>query len=268
MKLIDTHCHINTIIKKNFDTPLPDNFIELAQPIIQQAHSAGVTKIINVGTSLPESLNCVQLAKAFSNCYATLGIHPNDVKSGWQEELETFKKLLEDSSNKIVGIGEIGLDYHYPDFNKNLQYDAFKGQIELALEYNLPIVIHTRDAQQEVLDVLEQYKGNKLRGIIHCFSEDQAFADRAIALNFVLGIGGTLTYPKNESLRTIFKSVCLESIVLETDAPFLPPQAIRGKQNSPAQIKTIAEFLAALRNQPITAIAEQTTKNAEKLFGI
>lgn len=268
MQLIDTHCHINTIIKKNFDTPLPDNFIELAEPIIQQAHSAGVTKIINVGTSLLESLNCIQLAKAFIHCYATIGIHPNDVKSNWHEELITLKKLLQDSSNKIVGIGEIGLDYHYPNFDKQLQYAAFKGQIELALEHNLPIIIHTRDAQQEVLDVLEQYKSNKLRGIIHCFSEDQAFADRAIALNFVLGIGGTLTYPKNESLRTLFKSVCLESIVLETDAPFLPPQAIRGKPNTPAQIKTIAEFLAGLRNESITIIAKQTTQNAEKLFGI
>lgn len=268
MQLIDTHCHINTIIKKNFDTPLPDNFIELAEPIIQQAHSAGVTKIINVGTSLPESLNCIQLAKAFIRCYATIGIHPNDVKSNWHEELIMLKKLLQDSSNKIVGIGEIGLDYHYPNFDKQLQYAAFKAQIELALEHNLPIIIHTRDAQQEVLDVLEQYKGNKLRGIIHCFSEDQAFADRAIGLNFVLGIGGTLTYPKNESLRTLFKSVSLESIVLETDAPFLPPQVIRGKPNNPAQIKTIAEFLAGLRNESITTIAKQTTQNAEKLFGI
>lgn len=268
MQLIDTHCHINTMIKKTFDTPLPKDFIDLAEPIINQANTAGVTKIINVGTSLPESLNCIALAKAFTNCYATIGIHPNDVKSNWHEELITFKKLLEDCSNNIVGIGEIGLDYHYPDFDKQLQYSAFKAQIELALQHNLPIVIHTRDAQQEVLDVLEQYKNDNLRGIIHCFSEDQAFADRAIALNFVLGIGGTLTYPKNEFLRTLFKSISLEHIVLETDAPFLPPQIIRGKQNSPAQIKTIAEFLAALRNQPVATIAQQTTQNAEKLFKI
>jgi TatD DNase family protein len=268
MKLIDTHCHINTMIKKNFDTPLPDNFIELAQPIIKQAYNASVTKIINVGTSLPESLNCIALAKAFESCYATIGIHPNDVKNNWKKEVAIFKKLLQNSENKIVGIGEIGIDYHYPNFDKILQYDAFKAQIELALEHDLPIVIHTRDAQQEVLNILEQYKSNSLRGIIHCFSEDQAFADRAIALNFVLGIGGTLTYPKNKILRTLFGSIALESIVLETDAPFLPPQIIRGQQNNPAQIKTIAQFLADLRNDSFETIATKTTKTAEQLFGI
>jgi len=266
MKLIDTHCHINTMIKEKFDTPLPKNFVKLATPIIKIANQADVMTIINVGTSLPESINCIELAKAFDNCFATVGIHPNDLQATWQDDLNKCAALLDDPQNKVVGIGEIGLDYHYPGYDKEKQYTGFKAQIELALEHDLPIVIHTRSAGQEVLDVLETYQQEKLRGIIHCFSEDLAFANRAFDINFVLGIGGPLTYPKNETLRQVFKTVPLEKIVLETDAPFLPPQTIRGKKNSPAQIKNIALYLAELRGISLAEVAEVTTQTSQNLF--
>ncbi len=267
MHLIDTHCHINIMIKKEFDVELPENFIELTNPIIEEAISYKVKTLINVGTSLTESINCVKIAKEYKNCFATLGIHPNDITDSWQQDIAEFKKLLDyKKENKIVGIGEIGLDYHYENYNKDLQYQVLKVQIELALSYNLPIIIHTRDASFEVLDVLSEYKGPDLRGIIHCFSEDQKFADYAISLGFVLGIGGPLTYPKNKDLRNIFTNIPLEKIVLETDAPFLPPQAIRGKQNSPAQITTVAHYLAQLRDVSIETIANTTTQTASALF--
>ena len=267
--LIDTHCHINIMIKKDFDVPLPENFKELTQTILEECNSVDVTKIINVGTSKQESLNCITLAQNFKNIWATVGLHPNDAQAEtWEEELALFKRLLDDPLNKIVGIGEIGLDYHYPNYNKELQETVFKKQIELALSYDLPIVIHTRDAGQGVLDILEEYESEELRGIIHCFSEDRAFADRALALNFVLGIGGPLTYPKNEELRHVFSTVPLEKIVLETDAPFLPPQEMRGKKNHPASIRTVAEFLADLRGINFEEVAQVTTETAEKLFKI
>ena len=264
--LIDTHCHMNIMAKKEFDVPLHNNFKQDVETIIQEAQNVDVTQFVNVGTSAIESKNCIAIARAFKNCYATIGTHPNDLQSNWKEDIAHYKEWLQNSDNKIVGIGEIGLDYHYPHFDKQRQYKGFEAQITLALEHNLPIVIHTRDAQQEVLTVLEHYKCPELRGVIHCFSEDMAFAQRALALNFFLGIGGPLTYPKNNELRHVFSSVPLESIVLETDAPFLPPQVIRGKKNSPASIQTIALYLAELRNCTYETIAEQTTKNACQLF--
>ncbi len=265
--LIDTHCHLNTIVKSQFDVPLPENFSTLVQPILDEARTHQVTRIINVGTSLVESTNCILLAQMFENVWATLGTHPNDLTADWRSDVAAYKQMLEsDDRKRIVGIGEIGLDYHYPDFNKQRQYDGFRAQIELALAFDLPIVIHTRDAGDETLRVIEEYTQNGLRGIIHCFSEDAAFARHAIKLGFLLGIGGPLTYPKNESLRDIFRETSLDHIVLETDAPFLPPQFMRGKPNNPAQIQTIAYFLANLKGIEFEEVAQKTSRNALQLF--
>lgn len=266
---VDTHCHLNTIIKNEFDAPLPENFSQLVQPYIDEAQANQVTRIINVGTSLIESMNCVLLANHFKNMWATLGTHPNDLTTDWKSDILAYKKILQSNDKeKIVGIGEIGLDYHYPHFDKQRQYDGFRAQIELALEHDLPIVIHTRDAGDETLHVIEEYKQHNIRGIIHCFSENATFAKHAQKLGFLLGIGGTLTYPKNQYLRDIFKETPLTSIVLETDTPFLPPQYMRGQKNTPAQIAYIAQFLADLKNVPVKKVAEATTSNARSLFGL
>ena len=267
--LIDTHCHLNTIVKNEFDAPLPENFSELTQPYLDEARLHQVTRIINVGTSLIESINCVLLAKTFKNIWATLGTHPNDLTADWKSDIAAYKKILQSfDKERIVGIGEIGLDYHYPDFDKQRQHDGFRAQIELALEHDLPIVIHTRDAADETLHVIEEYKQNNIRGIIHCFSENAAFAHHARELGFLLGIGGPLTYPKNQYLRDIFIETPLTSIVLETDAPFLPPQYMRGKKNSPAQIAYIAQYLADLKGISLEEVARITTQNAMTLFRI
>lgn len=266
--LIDTHCHLNIMIKDTFDVPLDTEFEKDARAILEAAAKNNVTQIVNVGTSLIESKNCVILARAFKECFATVGIHPNDITASWKDDIQVFVDLIKEKSNKIVAVGEIGLDYHYPNFDKELQYQVLRAQIELALEHSLPIIIHTRDATDEVLHVLKEYKQHPLKGIIHCFSEDQKFADFAIELGFFLGIGGPLTYPQNDSLRSIFKTIPLESIVLETDAPFLPPQSIRGKKNSPAQIKTIAEALAELRGISVEEVATQTTRTATALLSL
>ncbi len=267
--LIDTHCHLNILIKNEFDAPLPENFSELVQPYLDEARLHHVTRIINVGTSLTESTNCVLLATHFKNIWATLGTHPNDLTSNWKSDIIAYKKILKSPDRKkIVGIGEIGLDYHYQDFDKQRQYDGFHAQIELALEHDLPIVIHTRDAADETLHVIEEYKQNNIRGIIHCFSENATFAKHARELGFLLGIGGPLTYPKNQYLRDIFIETPLTSIVLETDAPFLPPQYMRGKKNTPAQIAYIAQFLADLKEISLEEVAQATTLNAVELFRI
>lgn len=266
--LIDTHCHINIMIKKEFDVPLEENFKDDATQIIEEAQKAGVEKIINVGTSLVESINCIKIAQVFDGCFATIGIHPNDITKEWKNDIKAFEELLKNPEHKIVGIGEIGLDYHYEGYKKDFQYAAFKEQIECALKHRLPIIIHTRDASDEVLTILDSYKHDGIKGIIHCFSEDQTFADKALDLGFVLGIGGPLTYPQNNTLRAIFSTAPLQKIVLETDSPFLPPQSIRGKRNSPTQIKTIAQALADLRNISIDDVAKTTSNTVKNLFKI
>jgi len=267
--LIDTHCHINMLVKQTFDTPLQQQHINDARLVLEEAMDNNVSTIINVGTSLIESKNCITLAQQYSSMYAAIGIHPNDCTESWKND---FKKLVTLAKNKeqlkIVAIGETGLDRHYPGYNIIRQKDAFKAHIELALEQNLPLIIHTRDAHDEVLTVLDEFKGDNLKGVIHCFSENLAFAHHALDLNFVLGIGGPLTYPKNITLREVFTQVPLNKIILETDTPFLPPQIIRGKKNHPKYIKTVAEFLANLRNVPFEVVAETTTQNAKMLFGL
>lgn len=266
---VDTHCHINMMIKKNFDETLKSYEIESATLINEQAKAEHVTTIINVGTSLVESNNCIALAQAYSNMYAVVGIHPNDCTDTWRTDFNTLHTLVKNAaSHKIVGIGECGIDKHYPDYNLSRQQDAFRAQIELALEYNLALVVHSRDAYDETLMILDEYKQDIQRGVMHCFSYDRAFADHVLHYNFVLGIGGTITYPKNNALREMVQTLDLSHIVLETDAPFLPPQAFRGKQNHPEYIALIAEYIAQLRNESIEHVAQLTTHNAYTLFNL
>lgn len=267
--LIDTHCHLNMIVKEHFDVPLTHQEILAAQSFIDDAARHAISIIINVGTSLIESINSIHLAKHYQHVHAAVGIHPNDLTENWQYELKQLEHFIQHhQEHRIVAIGECGLDKHYPNYNAQRQQDAFKAQIEMALKYDLALIIHSRNAYDETLHSIEAYKDQITRGIIHCFSEDQDFADTVIAWNFAIGLGGTITYPKNNVLREIAKKVPLANIVLETDAPFLPPQAIRGKQNTPKEIATIARYLADLREDELKTIAETTTNNCRRIFNL
>ena len=269
ISLIDTHCHINMIIKKKFDIHLSSVEISNAQPIINQANKHNVTTIINVGTSLPESENCIQLAKIYPSNFAVIGIHPNDCTTQWRDDFAKITTYAQQKEQyKIVGIGETGIDRHYPDYNLARQQDAFKAHIELALEQQLGIVVHSRDAYDETLQIIDQYTKDipAKRLVMHCFSYDQACADWLVERNFLLGIGGTITYPKNNLLRNVVIQTPLENIVLETDAPFLPPQSVRGKTNYPHHIATIANYLGELKNESLHTVAHITTQNAHTLY--
>jgi TatD DNase family protein len=211
----------------------------------------------------------VALAHQYPSLYATVGIHPNDCTANWYND---FKKIvammMHKEKNKIVGIGECGIDLHYPDSNLDRQRDAFKAHIETALEHDLALVIHSRDSYDETLFMLDQFKKDIKRATIHCFSYDRAFAQHVVTMGLVIGIDAPLTYPKNDELRAVVKEIGLEQIVLETDAPFLPPQHLRGKQNHPLHIKTIAEYIAQLLNVNVEEVAQKTTNNAKKLFNL
>lgn len=266
---IDTHCHINLMIKKKFNRLLSQTELEQAQSIIDVAAAHDVKQIITVGTSITESLNCILIAQQYTHVFASVGLHPNDCTATWQKDFKEIIDLIKKKKeNKIVALGECGFDFHYPHYSLQRQKDAFKAQIELALEYDLALIIHTRDAHDETLSMLEEFKGQIPRGIIHCFSEDQIFADLVIEWGFTLGIGGSITYPNSTQLQKIVTTTDLNRIILETDAPFLPPQIIRGKQNHPKYIPVIAEKIANLKNKPIEEVEQQTTVNAHTLFNI
>lgn len=272
--LIDTHCHINVMLRnyttKNFFQPLFAHEIEACKAIVNAALDQQISTIINVGTDLVESLTCIDIAKHFNNCYATIGLHPTDATTEWPITILEFKKLLQQKKDlKIIGVGECGIDKYHQGYDAQRQRKVFEAQIELALEHNLALVVHSRDADIETYETLYAYRNEKnLKGTIHCFSSDMNYATKYIDLGFVLGFGGTITYPKNHELRKVAITIPLEKIILETDAPFLPPQIIRGKQNTPAQIRTIAEYIATIRNESYEHISKVTTRTANSLFGI
>jgi TatD DNase family protein len=272
--LIDTHCHINIMLRgyetKSMYTQLTLDEKILAQTILQHADNHDVKIIINVGTDLIESITCIKLAQLYKNCYAIVGIHPNDATQYWKHDFNKIKAYVQEhQEHKIIGIGECGIDLHYEGYDLARQQDAFKAQIELALEHNLALSIHSRDAAQETFEIIDQYrKEDNFRGIMHCYAYDEGYAQEAIKSKLVLGIGGTLTYPKNEVLRAIVKNIKLTDIVLETDAPFLPPQTMRGQKNSPANIQVVAEYIAQLRNTSYENVADTTTATVKKMFKI
>ncbi len=274
--LIDTHCHMNLMFRdyttKKITTPTPLSASEIATctTILTAAAQQNVTKIINIGTDHVESLTCIDIARHFSNCYATIGLHPTDATEQWQTTIAAFNTLLQQKKDlKIVGIGECGVDAYHANYQPKLQQEVFVAQIALASTYNVPLVIHSRNADKETYDILYAHRNEpNFKGVIHCFSATTAYAKKYIDLGFALGFGGTVTYPKNEELRTTVKTIPLETILLETDAPFLAPQSIRGKQNSPAEIATIAHYIASIRQESYEKIAATTTHTALQLFAL
>ncbi|KKP27966.1 MAG: hypothetical protein UR12_C0026G0022 [candidate division TM6 bacterium GW2011_GWF2_30_66] len=267
IKLIDTHCHINIMVKEKFDTLIAQESFELASQIAQEASQAGIKYILNVGTSIIECENCINLAKKNKNMFAAVGIHPCDITSNWKQDLEKIKKFLSNKiQNKIVCIGECGLDLYHRQDTLDKQIDLLKAQIELSLEQNLPLSIHMRQSTDQMHKLLDQYKNDNLKGVMHCFPEGKEFADSVISLGLLIGVGGSVTYPKNTILQETVAQLPIEKIILETDAPFLPPQIIRGKQNHPKYILAIAEHIAKIKNITLETVAEQTTKNALNLF--
>lgn len=271
--LIDTHCHLALIAQQTTHTP-PDTSLDeptLAeiQAIIARAQERQVTKLITIGSSLQESINSVQIAKQFPHVSASIGLHPNDCTQTWHTDWKQLTDLYTTTpTGLIVAVGECGIDKHYPGYHLQRQYDAFKAQIEFALEHKLPLVIHTRDAADETLGCLQPYASSGLSGVIHCFSESLAWAYDALKMGFVIGIGGAITYPKNNELRKTIATLPLDQIILETDAPFLPIQAMRGKKNEPQYIADIAAYIADLRSISLQELAVTTSSTAHRIFGL
>ncbi|MBS1755458.1 MAG: TatD family hydrolase [Ferruginibacter sp.] len=251
--MIDTHCHLYV---NEFKTDIND--------VIDRALAAGVEKFYLPAIDSTEHSNMLLLEERFpAFCYAMMGLHPCSVKENWLNELKIVEEWL--AKRKFVAIGEIGLDFYWDTTFTEQQYKAFRIQIELALQYGLPIVIHTRNAMKQTIEVVEEYVSKGLRGIFHCFGGSIDEANRIIDAGFYLGIGGVVTY-KKAGLAQVLENIDLKFMVLETDAPYLTPLPYRGKRNESSYLKFIIEKLALVKNVSVAEVETATTANAKKIF--
>ena len=253
--IVDTHCHLYL-----------DEFKNDIHEVIKRAGAEGVNKFYLPAIDSAEIENIFLLEEKFpGKCIAMMGLHPCSVKENYLDELNIVKDWM--AKRKFAAVGEIGLDFYWDKTFAVQQYEAFKMQIELSLQYNLPIVIHTRNAMQETIDVVKEYKSKGIRGIFHCFGGTEENANEIIEAGFYLGIGGVLTYKKS-GLAEVLERIDLKHLVLETDAPFLTPVPFRGKRNESSYLKFIVEKLADIKNVTPEEVASVTTTNAQKIFGL
>lgn len=257
--LIDSHVHL--------DDPRYDG--DLAQ-ILARGHEAGVGAFVTIGCDLATSRAAVALAKCHSNVYATVGVHPHEVKhieNGWYEKLKSLS-----NHPKVVGFGEIGLDYHYDHSPRDVQRQRFREQISIARELHLPIVIHTREAQEDTVSILREEQAADVGGVFHCFSGDAWLAKDALDLGFHISFSGIITFPNATMLREIVQTVPDDRLMIETDAPYLTPVPFRGKRNESAYVKYVAEKIAEVKEgtspSAFERIARLTTENTKRLFKI
>jgi TatD DNase family protein len=254
MKMIDTHTHLYV---EEFQKDIAD--------VIDRAEKESVTKFFLPAIDSAETNSMLELERKFpGKCFTMAGLHPCSVKENYKDELNKVEHLL--MQRKFAAIGETGLDFYWDKTFIKEQYESLQIQAEWALQYKIPLVLHTRNAMQKTINVIRSYKGKGLTGIFHCFGGTQQNARDIIDQNFFLGIGGVVTY-KNSGLAEILKDIDLNHIVLETDAPYLTPVPFRGKRNESSYLKYIAQKIAEIKNISIEEVAEQTTKNAEKIFG-
>ena len=248
----DTHCHLNH----------PDFASDAAQ-VWNRAREVGVLHAIVVGYDLASSESALQVAAQFEGCWASVGIHPHDALQCDENALRGLQRMA--SQPRVVAIGEIGLDYYRNLSPEAIQRQAFEAQLRLALQLQLPVIIHCRDAYDDLLDILSLYS---LRGVLHCFSGDLHHARRAVEMGWYLGIGGVVTFKNAHTLREVVQQTPVENLLLETDAPYLAPMPYRGKRNEPAYIPLIAQTVALLKSLPLEELAMATTQNMYRLFSL
>jgi len=251
--LIDTHVHLNA-----------DHYDEDLDAVIDCARDAGIEKMVVVGFDRKTIERTMKLIDEHSDVYGVIGWHPVDAVDCTDEDLEWIEELSK--HEKIVGIGETGLDYHWDKSPKGIQKEVFKKQIALAKRVNLPIIIHNRESTEDCVEILKEENAGEIGGIMHAFSADENVADEVIGMNFYISLGGPVTFKNAQLPKDIAVHVPLEKLLVETDAPFLTPHPYRGKRNEPSYVKLVAEKIAELRDMPYEAFAKATTENAERLF--
>lgn len=252
---IDTHVHLNA-----------DQYEEDLQEVINRALEANVNKMVVIGFDRITIERAMKLVEKYSFIYAVVGWHPVDAIDCTEEDLKWIEELA--AHEKVVGIGEMGLDYHWDKSPKDVQQALFRKQIRLAQKVKLPIVIHNRDATEDVIRILQEEEAHLTGGIMHCYGGSVETAKQCIDMNFMISLGGPVTFKNARRPKEVAAEIPLEHLLIETDAPYLAPHPHRGKRNEPALVPLVAEEIARLKGISIEEVAEATTKNAEKFFKI
>ncbi len=256
MELFDSHAHLDDE-KFNIDR----------EKLIPEIYNSGITKILSCGYSLEGSIKAVELSKKYEFIYSSVGISPNDLCTNWKEDVEKIDEILKNETNKkIVAVGEIGLDYHY-ETNKDWQKEAFIKQIEIANKYNLPIIIHTREAVSDTIEILKQNPVNK-KGIFHCCPFNRELIKEGLKMGFYISIAGPVTFKNSKNAEEIANLVPLDRLLIETDSPYLAPEPVRGTRNDSRNVKYTAQKIAEFRKVSFEEIAKATYENAKNIFNI
>ncbi len=254
MELFDSHAHYND-----------EKFNEDRDSLIKAIYNEGVTKIITAGYSLESSKRAIEIANIYDFMYATSGISPNDIDKYKKEDLEIIEKLAK--NDKVVAIGEIGLDYYWNKENKEIQKDVFVSQIKIANKLELPIVIHTREAIYDTLEILKNNVCNK-KGVFHCCPLNKDLVREGLKLGFYISFAGPITFKNSKNAEDIIKMVPTEKILIETDSPYLSPEPLRGRRNDSRNVKYIAQKIAEVKEITVEEVAKATYQNAKNIFNI
>lgn len=256
MRLVDSHCHLNLLDLTAYQGDLA--------ALISQAKKVGVEHILCVGIDLPNTQQVLDIAERFANVSASVGVHPSETIQVSKSDLLYFAK-----HPKVIAIGETGLDYHYDNVDIKAQQERFRLHIQLAKQLKKPLIIHTREAREDTIRILQEENAQEIGGVMHCFTESWQMAQQALALNFYISFSGIITFKNAVEVAEVATKVPLERLLIETDAPYLTPVPHRGKQpNEPQFVVFVAQKIAELKQISLQKVSEQTTENFYRLFGV
>jgi len=251
----DTHAHLNA-----------EQYNEDLQEVIDRALDEGISNIVVVGFDRPTIEKAMELTEKYDFIYASVGWHPVDAIDMTEDDLRWIEELS--SHPKVVALGEMGLDYYWDKSPKDIQQEVFRKQIRLAKKVKIPIVIHNRDATADIVEILKEEGAGEVGGIMHCFSGSPEIAKECVDMNFFISLGGPVTFKNAKKPKEVADVIPLEKLLIETDCPYLTPHPFRGKRNEPSYVKLVAEQIAEIKGLSVEEVAQATTENAKKLFGI
>ncbi|KLV08972.1 DNAse [Photobacterium aquae] len=252
--LVDSHCHLDKLDYEQLHTGIDD--------VLAKAKARGVEYFLSVGVTLKSFPSMMAMIEPHENVFASCGVHPLDIEEGFDFEL--LKQYAQ--HDRVVAIGETGLDYHYQPELAEQQKEIFRQQVRLAVELNKPLIIHTRMAREDTLQILREEGAEKCGGVLHCFTESLEMAQAAMELGFYISISGIVTFNKASELKNVVSKVPLERLLIETDSPYLAPVPYRGKQNQPAYVREVADYIALLKGVSVQEVEQATTENFFRLF--
>ena len=254
--LVDSHCHLDGL---NYETIHAD-----VADVVTKAKERGVSHLLSVSVTLPRFQTMLELVKDFDNIHVSCGVHPLNLEICYDKA----ELLALASHEKVVAIGETGLDYFYSPDNKQQQMDSFRNHIQVAVALNKPLIVHSRGAVADTIRILQEEGADKVGGVIHCFTESQEMAEAVLTMGFYISISGIVTFKSARDLQDVVKAIPAERLLVETDSPYLAPVPYRGKENQPAYVRVVAEFVAELREVSFAELATTTSENYFRLFNI